>query len=43
MNVLEMKCLRNAVGMTQMGRILNEEVHRTARIERELVHSELEC
>ena len=36
MNVLEMKCLRSLVGVSRMDRVRNEEVRRTARIEREL-------
>ena len=36
-NVLEMKCLRNLVGVPQMDRVRNEEVRRRAGIERELV------
>ena len=36
-NVLEMKCLRSLVGVSRMDRVRNEEVHRRARIERELV------
>ena len=36
MNVLEMKCLRNFVGVSQMDRVRNEEVSRRAGIEREL-------
>ena len=35
----EMKCLRSAVGMTQMDRILNEDMRRRAGIEMELVHT----
>ena len=35
-NVLEMKCLRSLVGVSQMDRIRNEEVRRRAVIEREL-------
>ena len=35
-NVLEMKCLRTLVGVSQMDRVWNEEVHRRAGIEREL-------
>ena len=35
-NVLEIKCLRSLVGMSRMDRIKNEEVRRTAGIEREL-------
>ena len=35
-NVLETKCLRSLVGMSQMGRVRNEEVRRRAGIEREL-------
>ena len=34
-NVLEMKCLRNLVGVSRMDRVRNEEVSRR-RIEREL-------
>ena len=29
-NVLEMKCLRSFVGVSRMGRITNEEVHKRA-------------
>ena len=36
MNVLEMKFLRILVGVTQMDRVINQEVHRRAGIEREL-------
>ena len=36
-NVLEMKCLRSLVGVSRMDRVRNEEVHRRAGIERELV------
>ena len=36
MNVLEMKNLRSLVGMSQMVRVRNEEVHRRTGIEREL-------
>ena len=36
MNVLEMKCLRNLVGVSRMDRVRNEEVRRRAGIEREL-------
>ena len=36
MNVLEMKCLRNLVGVSRMNRVRNEEVSRRAGIEREL-------
>ena len=36
MNVLEMKCLRSLVGVSQMDRVGNEEVRRRAGIEREL-------
>ena len=36
-NVLEMKCLRNLVGVSRMDRVRNEEVCRRAGIERELV------
>ena len=35
-NVLEMKCLRNLVGVSKMDRVRNEEVRRRAGIEREL-------
>ena len=35
-NVLEMKCLRSMVGISQMDRVRNEEMHRRAGIEREL-------
>ena len=35
-NVLEMKCLRSLVGVSQMDRVRNEEVLRRAGIEREL-------
>ena len=35
-NVLEMKCLRSLVGVSQMDRVRNEEVRRRAGIEREL-------
>ena len=36
-NVLEMKCLRSLDGVSQMGRVRNEQVRRRAGIERELV------
>ena len=36
-NVLDMKCLRSLVGVSQMDRVRNEEVRRRALIERELV------
>ena len=36
MNVLEMKCLRSLVRVSQMDRVRNEEVHRRAGIERDL-------
>ena len=36
-NVLEMKCLKKFVGVSQMDRVRNEEVHRRADIERELM------
>ena len=36
MNVLEMKCLRSLVGVSRMDRVRNEEVCRSAGIEREL-------
>ena len=35
-NVLEMKWLRSLVGVSRIGRIRNEEVHRRAGIESEL-------
>ena len=35
-NVLEMKWLRNLVGVSRMDRVRNEEVHRRAGIEAEL-------
>ena len=35
-NVLEMKCLRSLVGVSQMDRVRKEEVRRRAGIEREL-------
>ena len=35
-NVLEIKCLRSLVGVSRMGRGMNEEVRRRAGIEREL-------
>ena len=35
-NVLEMKCLRSLVGVSQMDRVRNEEVRRRAGIEKEL-------
>ena len=35
-NVLERKCLRSLVGVSQMDRVTNEEVRKRARIEREL-------
>ena len=35
-NVLEMKCLINLVGVSRMDRVWNEEVRRRAEIEREL-------
>ena len=37
-NVLEMKCLRSLVGVSRMYRVRNEEVLRTAGIERELAN-----
>ena len=36
MNVLKMNCLRSLVGVSRMDRVGNEEVRRTAGIEREL-------
>ena len=35
-NALEMKCLRNLVGVSRIDRVRNEEVRRRAEIEREL-------
>ena len=35
-NVLEMKCFKNLVGVSQMDRVRNGEVCRSAGIEREL-------
>ena len=35
-NVLEMKCLRSLVGVSQMDRVRNDEVHRRAGIKWEL-------
>ena len=35
-NVLDMKCLRNLVGVSRMDRVRNEEVRKRAGIEREL-------
>ena len=35
-NVLEMKCLRSLVGVSRMDRVRNEEVRRSAGIQREL-------
>ena len=35
-NVFEMKCLRSLVGVSRLDRVMNEEVSRRARIEREL-------
>ena len=35
-NVLEMKCLRNLVGVSRLDRVRNDEVRRRAGIEREL-------
>ena len=32
-NVIEMKCLRSLVGVSQIDRVRNEEVHRGAGIE----------
>ena len=37
-NVLEMECLRNLVGVSRMDRVWNEEVCRRTGIERELVN-----
>ena len=39
MNVLEMKCLRNLVGVLRLDGVRNEEVRRRAGIERELASS----
>ena len=36
MNILEMKCLRSLVRVSQMDRVRNEEVCKRAGIEREL-------
>ena len=36
-NVLEIKCLRNLVGLSRIYKVRNEEVRRRAGIERELV------
>ena len=36
MNVLEMKCLRSLVGVSRLDRVRNDEVRRTAGIDREL-------
>ena len=36
-NVLEMQCSRSLVGVSRMGRVRNEEVHRRATVERELL------
>ena len=36
-NVREIKCLRSLVGVSRMDRVRNEEVHRRAGIERQLV------
>ena len=35
-SVFEMKCFRSLVGVSQMDRVQNEEVHMRAGIEREL-------
>ena len=35
-NVLELKCLRNLVGVSEMDRVGNEEVRKRAGIEKEL-------
>ena len=40
-NVLEMKCLRSLVGVSRMDRVMNEEMHRRAGIERELVSKQI--
>ena len=37
-NILEMKCLRSLVGVSRLDRVRNEEVRRTAGIERELAN-----
>ena len=37
-NVPEIKCLRNLVGVSQMDSVRNEEMHRRAGIERELAN-----
>ena len=38
LKVLEMKCSRSLVGVLQMDRVGNEEMHRRAEIERELAN-----
>ena len=38
LNVLEMKCLRSLVGVSRFDRVWNEDVRRTAGIERELAN-----
>ena len=35
-NRLEVKCLRSLVGVSGLGRVMNEEVYKRAGIEREL-------
>ena len=35
-NIFQMKCLRSLVGVSRMYRVMNEEVHMRADIEREL-------
>ena len=40
-NVLEMECLRNLVGVSRMDRVRNEQVRRRAGIERELASRDL--
>ena len=37
MNVLDIKCLRNLVGVSRMDRLRNEDVRRRAGLEREFV------
>ena len=39
MNVLEMKCLRSLVGVSQMEKVRNEEVRMRAGVKRELASS----
>ena len=39
-NVLEIKCLRSLVRLSRWDKVRNEEVHRSAAMERELVSRE---